>query len=328
MKKIALICPYFGKLPNYFPLVLQSMKSNNNIEWIVFTDDKTEYEYPANVNVKYMSFKELKILIKEKIPFIRDITPYKLCDFRPFYGIIFKSYLEKYDFWGFCDFDCIFGDLNKFITEDILNKYKKIFFLGHLSLFANIYEIEKILLNLLNTKECQMYLKLTTCSFQMDEIMVPALLKKNKIEIYQDSNNIIADICCTKKPFKICNEYLYYDKGNIIMKGNVIDNEGLVFSYINGKLIGYFLEEDTIYQKEYMYIHLQKRNMEFLNNINTDFLIIPNKFIPYRKVNKQLLKISAKSPFIYKKRWKISWNYKIDPIKRKIKILKYKIFNE
>ena len=67
MKKIALICPYFGKLPNYFPLVLQSMKSNNNIEWIVFTDDKTEYEYPANVNVKYMSFKELKILIKEKM---------------------------------------------------------------------------------------------------------------------------------------------------------------------------------------------------------------------------------------------------------------------
>lgn len=328
MKKIAFICPYFGKLPNYFPLVLQSMKSNNNIEWIVFTDDKTEYEYPANVNVKYISFEELKVLIKEKIPFISDVTPYKLCDFKPFYGIIFKSYLEKYDFWGFCDFDCIFGDLNKFITEDILNKYKKIFFLGHLSLFANIYEIEKILLNLLNTKECQMYLKLATCSFQMDEIMVPALLKKNKIEIYQDSNNIIADICCTKKPFKICNEYLYYDGEFVTMKGVVIDNEGLVFSYVNGKLIGYFLEEGNIYQKEYMYIHLQKRNMEFLNNISTDFLIIPNKFIPYRNVDKQLLKISAKSPFIYKKRWKISWKYKIDPVKRKIKILKYKLFNK
>ena len=47
-------------------------------------------------------------------------SPYKLCDYKPVYGLIFDEDLQDYDFWGHCDVDLIFGDIRKFI-----NLYKK-----------------------------------------------------------------------------------------------------------------------------------------------------------------------------------------------------------
>jgi hypothetical protein len=34
-------------------------------------------------------------------------NPYKICDWKPFYGHIFREYLVAYDFWGHCDMDII-----------------------------------------------------------------------------------------------------------------------------------------------------------------------------------------------------------------------------
>ena len=328
MIKIAFVCPYFGKMPNYFPLVLQSMRTNPSIDWIIFTDDQTKYNYPLNVKVNYIEFTELQKKINGIMPVsINLVSPYKLCDLRPFYGIIFKDYLKQYDFWGFCDFDCIFGNIRHFLTDNILNHYKKILFLGHMSLFINTLEMENIILQFLNKREYHKYLKLSNCSFQIDEIILPSFLQKKGIAIYQPSNIIIADICCTKKPFKICIEYLSYLNDKTIMKGTVIDNKGLVFAYNDGKLLGYSLTNNEISQTEYMYIHLQKRSMQCFIDDLKNFIIYPNKFLPYSQINKNLLIMSAKSPFIYLKRWKISYHYRVDPILRKIRLIKYDIFN-
>lgn len=46
---------------------------------------------------------------------------YKLCDFKPTYGLIFSEYIAKYDFWGMGDIDVIYGNIRDFITEDVLN---------------------------------------------------------------------------------------------------------------------------------------------------------------------------------------------------------------
>lgn len=45
---------------------------------------------------------------------------YKLCDFKPTYGILFSEILKKYDFWGHGDIDVIFGKIRNFITDEIL----------------------------------------------------------------------------------------------------------------------------------------------------------------------------------------------------------------
>ena len=44
LKKI-LIIPYFGKFNNYFELWLKSCEYNTDFDWLIFTDDKTNYQY-------------------------------------------------------------------------------------------------------------------------------------------------------------------------------------------------------------------------------------------------------------------------------------------
>ena len=65
-KRLCFIIPYFGKLPNYFPLFLKSCKANPNFNWIVFTDDDGNYDYPDNVLKVKMTFKECQTLVKSK----------------------------------------------------------------------------------------------------------------------------------------------------------------------------------------------------------------------------------------------------------------------
>ena len=70
--------------------------------------------------------------------------PQKLCDYKCAYGVIFEDYIQDYDWWGHCDLDQIFGNLNMFVTEDMLRKYDKLFSLGHLSLYKNSYKNNRI----------------------------------------------------------------------------------------------------------------------------------------------------------------------------------------
>lgn len=58
--------------------------------------------------------------------------------YKPAYGAALMEDLIKYDFWGYCDVDLIFGDLKIFITDDILDRNDRIYNLDHFTLFRNI----------------------------------------------------------------------------------------------------------------------------------------------------------------------------------------------
>lgn len=61
MKKIVFIIPYFGKFNNYFQLFLNSCQYNADLcDWIIFTDDRSKFEYPNNVFVHYTEWEEIK----------------------------------------------------------------------------------------------------------------------------------------------------------------------------------------------------------------------------------------------------------------------------
>lgn len=125
-KKCCFIVPYFGKLPKEFPVFLKTCANNTEFDWLIFTDDYSKFNYPQNVTPKYISFKDLREMIKNKFEFeIKLEQPYKLCDYKPAYGYIFEEYLNNYSFWGHCDIDTLMGDLNTLLTEDLLNKYDK-----------------------------------------------------------------------------------------------------------------------------------------------------------------------------------------------------------
>ena len=106
--KIAIIIAYFGKLPEYIQLFLDSCKLNYGFEWLIFSDDDTTYNYPSNVHLIKMNFGECKKLIQSKFDFEITLSkPQKLCDYKCAYGVIFEDYIQDYDWWGHCDLDQI-----------------------------------------------------------------------------------------------------------------------------------------------------------------------------------------------------------------------------
>jgi hypothetical protein len=126
--KICLVVPYFGTFKNYFQLWLDSVGVNSTIDFLLVTDQKlSEYQLPNNIHVKEMTFQEMQNRIHQKLGSWCQITyPYKLCDYKPAYGVLFEEELDGYDWFGFCDTDMIFGDIRHFLSEERLAATDKI----------------------------------------------------------------------------------------------------------------------------------------------------------------------------------------------------------
>lgn len=120
--KIAVVMPYFGKLPPYFNYYLRSLRGIN-FDVLFFSDLKVP-EYPSNFKIIPMTFEEFKSRTKKSLNHdVRLDVPIRMCDFRPMYGIIFKDYLKEYDYWGFGDCDLVYGKmLNRVLAEVLVRQ--------------------------------------------------------------------------------------------------------------------------------------------------------------------------------------------------------------
>jgi hypothetical protein len=141
--KIAIIVVYFGKWPVWFPAFLQSCKYNSKVNWLFFTDCLIPEQTFDNVDFISFSIHAFNSLATSKLGYKITLNkPYKLCDFKPCYGLIFSEFIQKYDFWGHCDVDIIWGQIRKFITDEILSSYdvisaRKKKLCGHFTLYKN-----------------------------------------------------------------------------------------------------------------------------------------------------------------------------------------------
>lgn len=142
MKKIAFVLPWCGRLPSYFQLWADSCAANPTIDFLLFTSERMPGKLPANVKQISMDFAHLKELFQSHFDFPLALeTPYKFCDLKPAYGEVFAAYLQEYDFWGHCDMDLVWGDIRSFVTEDLLEKYDRIYTRGHCCLYRNTLEV-------------------------------------------------------------------------------------------------------------------------------------------------------------------------------------------
>ena len=278
---------------------------------------------PKNVKIVKTTFDGIKKQIQKKFDFKISLErPYKFCDFRPAYGYIFEEYLKEYDYWGYCDIDVIFGDLSKFITEDILNKYEKIFTLGHMTLYKNTYKNNKRFMEKYNGKVLYRRYLSSNENFAFDEQYEKTKEKYSINNIYDElgievyNQKPIADIFVYEQNFKLVKDFDRNDIGDIFEE----DRES-IFTYENGKILRYYFKFENFIVREYMYIHLQKREMTY-NKTMKKFKIIPNAFIELEhditeeNFNKEIKK-------------KIDRNYikhivKIKKIKLRNKLRKYK----
>lgn len=123
-RDIAIIVPYFGTLPIWFDLFLYSCSKNQMLEYLFFTDCETPAVVYENTKFINTSFKDycLRVSLALGINFSPQ-SPYKLCDLKPFYGIIHQRELHDYSFWGFGDVDLIYGDLSLVLSDKRLKLF-------------------------------------------------------------------------------------------------------------------------------------------------------------------------------------------------------------
>ncbi len=260
MNKIVVIGVYFGNFPEYMNLWLKSCEFNKEIDFIIFTDNiiKTNIKNVKFIKLTLKDFSEIASK-KLKMNIILE-KPYKCCDYKVVYGLIFEDYIKQYKFWGHCDFDMIFGDIKKFITDEMMNKYDKILPLGHLSLYRNTTENnERYKCDGSITGNYQEVFS-NNKSYAFDEINgIYSIYKKNNFPFYD--KRIFADISMIYKRFRLAlKDKNYYNQ---------------VFYWENGKVYRAYEEHKVIKREEFIYIHFKKRkNLE----VKTDNIFGTNSF--------------------------------------------------
>lgn len=279
MKKCCFIIPYFGKLPDYFELFAKTCASNTDYKWLIFTDDEKKYKIPKNIEIIHMKFTDLRKKIQDKFDFEVSLTqPYKLCDYKPAYGYIFEDYLVNYEFWGHCDLDILIGNLNKFITKDMLNIYDKIFCLGHMVLYKNTKENNRTFMESLNGEYIykKIYQNEKNCIFDETyggiENINTIFLTHNK-KVYMKDLSLNFNINHTKFIRTIFNpETLQFENEHY---------KKAIYLWKQGNILRIYKKGKNLEIEEYPYVHFQQRNMKFYKNILdlNEFKIIPNKFI-------------------------------------------------
>lgn len=316
MKKAVFIIPYFGKFNNYFGLFLNSCRYNAEFDWMIFTDDRTNYDYPENVIVYYMTFEEIKVMIQEKFDFkISLAQPYKLCDFKPAYGYLFENYIKDYPFWGYCDTDLIWGRIDSFIKMDDYRRFDKIGILGHGTLLRNSEDVCSAFMQQAVRCLDHKIVYTSTDNYSFDEEFSGGINNILEVLHYKIAEiSYEANIYTKSSDFKLAS----FKARPAVYQ--IEKRKKAFFCWESGRLYRYEMIGGQIEKKEYMYIHMQARPMKVRISFDSErYKIIPNAFesVEYTTVtpeNFRRIKKKHLNFHYFKLRWK---NLRVK-IKRKL----------
>ena len=288
--KVCFINPYFGLFPKHFNYWLECCRRNPDYTWIIITDSNENYDYPTNVRIIKTYLSELKKRIEKLVGFTVCLDkPYKLCDVRPLFGDLFSKEIEEYTHWGYCDFDLIFGNLNHFFSDDILERYDKVSAMGHMTVLkktesiVNLYKTcnyRKVLQDNRNRTFDELMF-----SPNINELIVDHNLKLKKTVEY-------SDIGATNYNFHL----FKYISGKKTTKE---DYKPTIFWYTNGILYKAYLNNEKVLMEEIAYVHFSRRAIEAPKEIYNRFAIIPNEIISCNEVTSTLIKENSKNRTAY-----------------------------
>ena len=278
--KVCFVCVYFGKFPNYYNYWLQCCRHNKDFTWLIITDNKDKYEYPENVIVEHTSLEELKCKIETLVAARVNIDkPYKLCDYRPLYANIFNQELQGFTHWGYMDFDLIFGCLKNHFTDEIIDKYDKVSALGHVTVIKKTPQMVELY------KTCD-YLQIlqNPQNRTFDELMYTPNINQLIIEngLLLRPTIAYADIGASHYNF-----YTYtYHAGNKTQKNKYIPT---VFLYRDGKTYQCTFDSEQVITREVAYFHFSRRSISVPEIVLSDYYLVPNEFIKYETLTKELI---------------------------------------
>ena len=249
MTSIVIFIPYFGKLPKFYNTWKVTAFHNPTVQFILFTDDQA-VQSEKNIRVVHMTWKEMVDSIQSRFPFpIALKAPYKICDFRPGFAEMFPSFVEGFDFWGYCDIDLLYGDIRSFITEKVLENHDRVFYNGHISLYRNcermnsLYRYQEPEYPAVNYEECYSSRR----AFYFDEFggMYTKCLCNNV--------SVFEDLSIRRDPI-IAEEKFYWETVNDSNQFLILWEKGRLYSIQRGE------------KKELIYAHFFRRKFSVPEN--------------------------------------------------------------
>ena len=245
LPRICVLATYFGPFPPWFGLWAATAGANANIDFLVITDQLPE-GLPRHVRVLSETLDGVKRRIECAAggP-VALARPYKLCDYRPFFGEAFSDVLEGYAYWGHCDIDLIFGDLEGCLASLDLSAYDKFLPLGHLFLYRNTDEVNGRWRLPLGGKELWRDVIATDDLYAFDERGINEIYLENGFPVYR--GHPFADTAYTRKRFILGKQYGNYHKQ--------------VFYWKDGKAGRYAVGKKGLVDEEFLYVHFQKKPM-------------------------------------------------------------------
>jgi hypothetical protein len=285
---ICLFAPYFGKIPGYMPLFLKSCAWNPTIQWFIHSDaDWSGYSIPHNVTIVKTTLEaitehaEKTLGCKVSMP-----RPYKLCDLRPMYGVLFAELAKGFDFWGHCDLDLVFGDLRAFLPVEALDTDLRLYENGHLSLYRN------------NEQGCNAFRLSAPEADWRQALADPA---SHAFDEFGITYIFRAHNFPTFKNFQACASISPQHR-DFCMFGEPSVPRPRAFVWRNGKVFCESYDNGKFQREEYAYVHVMRRYMvlaapDLVESCN-NWLIVPNGFIPTGEIplpEKDLLELNKPS---------------------------------
>ena len=103
-----MVVPYFGQYPEWFDL------------WMRNTERMRKHGYDFLFDTNETDFKK-RVWRKLGIECPPMTGTGRIWNYRPALGVLYEDEIKDFDFWGHCDFDVVFGQVEKWVTDDFLN---------------------------------------------------------------------------------------------------------------------------------------------------------------------------------------------------------------
>ena len=221
--------------------------------------------------------------------------------------------IEEYAFWGHIDLaDEIYGNIRKFITDELMSEYDKIMLFGHMSLYRNTREVNRRFMKSSGKSTDYKQIFGSEEFFNFEEIASGSIA-----EIYRHNgwkigllDSKIADLRCVTYPFQFG---VWTDD---LSRYIVSDKRPAIFAREGGAVYCYYLRNNAIYKEEFMYVHFKRRKMQGYDTLKTcDYLMLPSGFADYEDVTPELIRKANKGPVFYN----VYWNEKKKAIRDRVR---------
>ena len=290
-KKIHKFVPYYGDVPNYFQLYLDSLAINKDVLVVYFISDidLSSYKLPENfiyinLNKNHIKNRLSTLLYKTYGKYVHPEellhTNYKFVDIKILYPLLFDDLLKKYnisksDYVGWGDCDLIYGKISNFL--DLREDYGIIGgWHGHLTAIINDNSFKN------NFKTIPNYFDIITDNsktYIADEIAYREPLKTyladNKIKMFF-TNRYFCDIVPPCFYHLSRPDHKKYDNNFYDLYNPTKNIKHIYFDKTNSKLTVTYATQES---RETLYAHFQKRKMELpFTSYENGFYINENSF--------------------------------------------------